>query len=243
MRASGWPAAIVLAAAQWLCADRVLADTPGVPNETTILIFSGVDLWREGGFLHGGFVWSPRGLSEEGPVLKLVSGAGLYRYRSGALGDLEITGEVLSASLMPGWRFKRAGFTLTLFAGLDAQDHYLSPFDPFSSLIGSYVGLRTAFELWHEPTPGMMLAADATYSTIGDTYGGRLALGWRVFDRFYLGPEAATFMCDNYRQYRVGLHVTGMKAGDFEWSAGAGYAQDSDDRDSAYMRLGLLVRR
>ena len=30
------------------------------------LLFSGYDLWRNGGFGHGGVVWSPGGLEREG---------------------------------------------------------------------------------------------------------------------------------------------------------------------------------
>lgn len=213
------------------------------PKEPTILLFSGVDLWREGGFLHGGILWSPQGLSDEGLALKLVFGTGAYRYHSGALGDAEVIGRVLSASLMPGWRFKRAGFTVTLFTGLDVQAHYLWPYDPSSSLYGSLAGVRGGLELWYEPTPTMMVSADASYSTIGDSYGSRIAMGWRFFNRIYLGPEAAVFNCDNYQQYRVGLHFTGFKTERFELSAGAGYVEDSDERDGAYVRLGVLARR
>lgn len=244
MRVAWWPAAIVVAAAQYVCADRALADRlEDAPKEPTVLLFSGVDLWREGGFLHGGILWSPQGLSDEGLALKLVFGAGAYRYRSGALDDAEVMGRVFSASLMPGWRFKRGGLIVTLFAGLDAQEHDLSPADPSSSLEGSLVGVRSGFDLWYEPTAAMMVSADASYSTIGGGYGGRLAMGWRILNRIYLGPEAAVFNCDDYRQYRVGLHFTGFRTERFELSAGLGYVEDSDDRDGAYVRLGLLARR
>jgi hypothetical protein len=214
-----------------------------VPKEPTVLIFSGADLWREGGFLHGGILWSPQGLSDDGPVLKLLFGAGAYRYRSGALNDAEVTGRVFSASLMPGWRFKRGSFIVTLFAGLDMQDHSLSPDDPSSSLNGSLAGVRSGFELWYEPTARMMVSADASYSTIGGSYGGRVAMGWRVFNQIYLGPETAFFNCNDYQQHRVGLHFTGFRSLDYELSAGVGYVKDSDARDGAYFRLGLLARR
>ena len=62
--------------------------------------------------------------------------------------------------------------------------------------------------------------------------------------RFYVGPEVQAFAAgDNYQQFRAGLHVTGFRTAEFEWSAGLGWAIDSDDRNSFYGKLGILTRR
>jgi hypothetical protein len=172
-----------------------------------------------------------------------VFGSGAYRYRSGALDDAEVVGLQLSGALMPGWRLKRENFQITVFAGLDAQHHRLMPDDPSSDLRGSLLGLSGGFDLWYEPTRGTMLAADASASTIGSGYAARVAYGWRFFDRVYVGPEALAFACEDYHQFRFGLHVTGLKTKKFELSAAIGYAQDSDERDGVYARLGLVTRR
>jgi hypothetical protein len=34
-----------------------------------------------------------------------------------------------------------------------------------------------------------------------------------------------------------------MKTGNYEWSAAAGWARDSDRRPSPYLRLGVMTRR
>ena len=71
-----------------------------------------------------------------------------------------------------------------------------------AALTGS---VRAAVELWYQPNPDVMLAADASVTTVGPSYSARGAIGWRVFDLFYLGPEAAAFVHDgNYRQARAG---------------------------------------
>ena len=89
-----------------------------------------------------------------------------------------------------------------------------------------------------------MVAADASLSTIGPSYNVRLAAGLRMLDAFYFGPEVQAFGADdNYRQARAGLHVTGLRTGEFEWSAGAGWAIDTDDRSGAYGKLGVFTRR
>jgi hypothetical protein len=201
-------------------------------------------LWRHGGFTHGGVVVAPGGLDREGLVFKLMFGGGAYRYISGDLGNVEVTGLQFAATAMPGWRFIRNGLYVTVFAGLDYQDHRLTPDDPSAGLRGSAFGLRTAIEVWYEPSANTMIAADASFSTVGPSYSARIAAGWRVFEHFYLGPELQGFAADdNYQQVRLGVHVTAFKFAAYEWSAGLGWANDSDDRGSLYGKLGVISRR
>lgn len=207
------------------------------------VFFSGTDFWRQGGFAHGGLLWSPAGLDNEGFTLKAVISGGAYRYQSGALGDATVSGREFGAQLLPGWRFKRDTLEIKVFAGPEIREHRLSPDDPSASLRGRVAGLRTGVDLWYQPTAASMVAADASFSSIANGYSARAAFGWRVFDKFYLGPEAATFGCDDYRQYRLGIHATAFMTGNFEWSAAAGFARDSDRNNGVYGRLGLLMRR
>ena len=103
--------------------------------------------------------------------------------------------------------------------------------------------MRTTVNLWFEPTPATMLAADASLTSIAAGYSVRAAYGWRLRDWFYLGPEAQTFACDGYSQWRFGAHLTGLKTGQWEWSAAAGWSDDSDRRTGPYLRVGVLTRR
>jgi len=212
-------------------------------DQARFLLFSTTDLWRHGGFAHGGVLWAPSGLDRDGPVLKLVFGGGIYHYLSGALGNADVRGQLLAAAVLPGWRFVRDGFALTVFLGYDFQQHRLTPDDLSAGLRGNYSGARVGFELWYQPTAMTMIAADASLSSIGPSYNVRLAMGVRAFDTFYFGPELQAFGADgNYRQFRAGFHVTGLRTGSFEWSAGAGWATDTDDRTSAYGKLNVLTR-
>jgi hypothetical protein len=144
---------------------------------------------------------------------------------------------------MPGWRLQRDRLTFTAFVGLDYQDHRLSPDDMSAGLRGRYLGLRTGFDLWYQFSADTMIAADASVSSIGPGYSVRIAMGWRAFDRFYVGPEIGGFAVgDNYQQARAGIHLTGFKTENFEWSAALGWAKDSDSRGSPYGRIGMLAR-
>ena len=245
MRCRGVAAAGVLAAVLNVSVGSTWAGPdPAGRDDAHFLLSASTDLWRHGGFASGGVLWASEGLDREGFVLKLTFGGGVYRYHSGALGNAEVTGRQWSGSLMPGWRFQHDRATFSVFAGLDLQSHRLSPDDLSAGLRGNYVGGRTAFELWYEPDATTMLAADATVSSVGPSYAARLAYGWRVFEPFYVGPELAAFAHDkNYGQVRAGIHVTGVKTGTFEWTAGIGWASDSDNRNSVYGKLGVFTRQ
>lgn len=204
------------------------------------LLFSGVELWKAGGFLHGGIVWSPNGVTVEGFSLKLLSGAGRYQYRSGTT---DITGTAAVFTAMPGWRIKRDHLEATIYAGLDLQGHRFRPDDASNQLRGLHIGTRFAGELWFEPNDASMMQAWATWSSIDSGYSVRGAAGWRLFDRLYVGPEAQALGDGHYRQTRVGIHLTAWHLGPLEWSAGLGYAHDKTNGAGAYLRVGFLTRR
>ena len=87
-------------------------------------------------------------------------------------------------------------------------------------------------------------AADAALSSIATTNSARIAYGWRVFEEMlggiYVGPVIEYFGSDGYRHLRLGAHITSIRTEDTEWSAAAGWAQDSQGRASPYLRLNML---
>lgn len=239
----GCAIAAVLAIDLICCADRpaAAASAPAVPP--SYLLFSGVDIWRYGGFAHAGLLWSPGGLDHDGFTFKMLAGAGTYRYSSGALGGAEVTGEQWLGSLLPGWRFKGQGIEATVFAGLDVQNHRFRPDDTANSLRGLHTGLRIGVDLWYEPLPLTMLTVSVSGSTVGPSYWGRVATGWRFFDRVWVGPEILAMGDETYRQFKLGGHITALRFGAFEWTLGAGWSTDSDRRSGAYGRIGVLMRQ
>lgn len=90
--------------------------------------------------------------------------------------------------------------------------------------------------------PSLILASSWSATTLG-SYGGRLAGSFRLFDLAWSGPEVSAITDEFSTQTRVGLHLTGLRWQDLEWSAAAGYLQDNFHRNGAYGRLGVLVRR
>jgi cellulose biosynthesis protein BcsS len=234
-------AAVVMAAGILACVVAQALAEPSKDGEKPkhVMYFSGTDVWRNGAFAHAGGLWAPYGLEHEGFRLKLLTGGGLYRYRSGS--D-EITGRQILASLMAGWRFKRETFEITVFAGPDLQWHRFLPDDPGNALRGRHLGVRGGFDIWSEPLPATMITASLSASTVGGSHWLRAAAGRRLFD-VWIGPEGLLCGDGTYQQYRIGAHVTALKTGNYEWSFGAGFVTDNERRAGAYARFGVIMRR
>lgn len=217
-------------------------------EDATVIVFSGRDLWRNGAFAYGGALFAPGGFERDGLLLKILLSGGVYRYQAGDLDGLTVVGAELAGQVLPGWRIKRQNTEFKFFAGPDLERHYLWPDDPGNRLRGTTLGLRMAVETWTEPTANTMLTTEFSLSTIATNWTARAATGWRVLedvfaDGVYIGPEVQHFGSDGYRHTRFGAHFTGLKAENYEWSAGAGWAYDSDRTSSPYVRMNISTRR
>ncbi len=246
MRCGRRVCAAVAAAAAFMacCVDTVPSPAYAADDDDLahLILFSGRDFWRNGVFVHGGLLWAPDGFDSSGFVLKTLLSVGVYRYDSGAPGNVTIYGGELKGQVLTGWLFRRGHFELRLFAGIGIETNRLWPDDPGNSLRGTKFGPALAMEFWDEPTTSSMIAADASISTIGPDYAARVAVGWRAFEQFYIGPETQVYGGEGYRQFRAGAHITSLKTDENEWFAAAGWAIDTDRRDSPYVRLGFLQR-
>ncbi|MGA8749693.1 MAG: cellulose biosynthesis protein BcsS [Pseudolabrys sp.] len=227
----------------WVVTGRARA---GDNEDARTMLFSGRDLWRNGAFAYGGFVFAPGGLEQDGLLLKVLLSAGIYRYAAENLGGARVIGLEWLAQVLPGWRIKRGDAEFKFYLGPEFQKHHLSPDDPANRLRGNSFGLRAAFDLWYEPTLDTLVVVDVSLSSIATSNSARIGYGWRVFEDMlggvYVGPEVQYSGSDGYRHLRAGAHITSMKTDDVEWSAAAGWANDSKGRVGPYLRLNVLKR-
>jgi len=232
--------AAFVAAAVVVCAGDDCA-TAGALDDHSFLLFAGTDIWRYGGFLYGGFLWSPKGLDTDGFTFKMLLDGGAYSYVSGTL-QQTVDGTKLSAAALPGWRFTRGGLNVTVFAGPAVQDYRLTPNDPGSHLHGLYAGGETAVDIWYQPSAMTMAAFNGAIASIGPTGYVRAAIGVRVLNAGFIGPEIEEIWCADFEELEFGAHLTGLRFNTVEWSMASGFALTSDQRSGPYLRLGVNAR-
>lgn len=238
----GMVAALIAAAACVVCGHSRSA-AAGEAENSSLLVFSGTDLWRYGAFLYGGTVWAPTGLdSGSGFSLKTLLSTGDYSYLSGG-GSQDIDGELFSAAILPGWHFNRSGLSIGLFAGPTVQNYQLSPNDPGARLSGAYVGADFAADVWYQPNAAIMMAFNGAIASIGPTGYVHVALGERVFGQAFAGPEMQAIWSGNYQELQVGAQLTGLQVNTLQWTAGGGWALGTMQRSSPYLHVGISWRR
>jgi hypothetical protein len=228
------------ARAQTSATDLPLTDElSGGTQPAQFLLFAGFDIWHFSIAGYGGVQFATDGLDNDGFIARLFVAESRERYRTPSR---TFTTDIARLSVLPGWRIKRGDVEIKLFGGLDLEHRGQTPAITGAPTRGAQFGLRTAAEIWWEPTPDIMLASSAYLSTIDTSHGGRAAAGWRLLDSFWIGPESSVSRDQFSTQYRFGAHLTGFKLAELEWSAAAGYLTDSLHRDGVYGRIGVLLR-
>ena len=208
----------------------------GMPDK--LIYFGGIDATQWGFGAHGAAQWMPRGPSQNGFILRMFISESLERYTD-LSGSYKT--QIGRAFLLPGYLFRIGKMEAQLLAGPDAEVDFFFQ-NGRADRSRARFGIRGIADLWWEPTPELMVQYALSGTTIDSGYATRIAAGWRLFDAFWVGPEASLSNDFFSRQTRIGLHLTGLRTNDYEWSFAAGHASDSFGREGAYGRFGLMIR-
>lgn len=146
------------------------------------------------------------------------------------------------AQALIGYEWRFGSSFLALYAGSDTEsEQRVEAFGP--SLIATRYGARVQADLWLVPAPGMIVQANGYLSSLNGRLWARLAPGWQVPAGFYVGPELEAYGDRNYRKYRLGLHLTGLRVLGLEWRLSGGLQKTSDRSSEYYGTIGLHWQR
>jgi hypothetical protein len=246
LRACCAAAAVLACGTDRAFAQALEPDTPqpeglsGGTKVERVLLYAGFDIWRFGRTAYGGFYWAPDALNNDGFIARLFVSRGVERYDAGSR---RFSTDIVRVSPLAGWRLSQGTLELKVFAGPELENRILTPDIPTANFRGTRIGARAAAELWWEPMPALMLASAFSASTNAASHSARAAAGWRMFGQFWAGPEISASHDEFSAQVRIGAHLTGLRMADLEWSAAAGYVQDSFHRSGVYGRIGVLTRQ
>lgn len=173
-----------------------------------------------------------------------MGGYGRYSY-GGALFDgngfrhTQFDGTVSFLSAQAGYQFHRGPVIAKAFAGIEAVDQHITPFDPRNSVQGTELGLRVSLETWTDRSEHWFLSADACYGTAFQSYWELTRIGYRVGEVFAVGLEGGVLGNQEYDAGRGGGFVRGkFKA--LEATLSGGFTGDYLLSDpSGYVALNL----
>jgi len=183
-------------------------------------MWTGAEAFRRVWSLYTGATAAPvGGIAEDGVRVRVVAGAGGYRYGAtrqldGRMQPVEFEGSVTFADLLVGYQRQAGPLTLKALAGLAVSDHQLIPDDPHTRIRGPGYGGKLAVEVWWTIGERAWLSTDVALTTLHGGYYGRSRLGWRVLPAVSVGIEAGAAGNAECDLVRIGGFLR------YEWARG-----------------------
>lgn len=209
-------------------------EAPPRATELNTVLFASLDGMRPG-YASAGFKRTLEGsLDRSGPATLLSMGFG-REPMSGARGFRHKA----AGSALIGWQWLLPSITLSGFVGPELEYER----EPAAS--GRHQrpqgGVRAQAELWAHPTPETLLTATAIAGTARGHLWSRASAGYAVWRRIYVGPEISHYRTDDFREWRLGAHATGITLGRFNLRLSAGVTRD-EERNGGYGSLTGYIR-
>ena len=207
------------------------------PEDQRHLIFGSLEVGRSV-FASGGFKQSLTGSPDRTGFVAVESGgAGITRERV-RLGEESFPATRLTthSNLLGGHQWSLPGLFVTALAGFETQHEQLTVDGRVLRFSKPRYGVRAEGEIWSNPTDATLLTASTVLSSARGSLWARGSAGVKLGPSIFVGPEVATYVTDTYREWRVGAHLTGLRAGILQGRLSAGWATSDDRRPgSPYM--------
>lgn len=217
-----------------------------VERQLRQVIFSSGEFANGSVFIGSGFKRAfGKSIDEPGFVLMSLSGAGATPEIYNGPADTRIRVARMSnyASMMLGYQWFIPGGVFMVAAGPETSRRQQIDDRGRPRWLPKSSGVRTIAEVWHEPRPRMMAQATLIHSSAQASLWGRAAAGYALRDGLFLGPEASAYLENDYREARLGLHLTGIKIWRFEFRLTAGVSGNSNRESGYYVGISSHFKR
>ena len=179
-------------------------------------------------------------LSESGVRVRADGGGGIYSYYS-TDDRREIRGRQESGALLIGYEWVSPATVFSAYLGGDVRNNALSYADPNNPVVGTTFGAKGQLEFYTKPSLNTMVAANASFATNKTAYFARLRAGYLIGPNLYVGPELVALGDAFFNQERVGVQVSGFRAGPLQFGFAAGYLHDRVRGSGAYTTVDARV--
>jgi hypothetical protein len=214
---------------------------PAFEKELRTVLFGSLDGGRSA-FLNTGFKHRFAGpIDHSGIVLMGVAGLGGSPERDRLSGSTRFSFQpTVQTSALVGYQWIREKVTLAAFLGPELD--YERYDDPRRSSL-TRVGLRGQAELWAHPTTASLFTTTVIAGSARGHIWARVSAGHTLkWEGVFIGPEALLYRTEDYREWRLGVHATGLRLGGVSLRLSGGYGRASDDRHGAYVGLTAHAR-
>ncbi len=200
----------------------------GQANAADTAVFTGVSAANNSTFGYIGGVKAMNGdLSKSGLLLRGMLSYGEYDYGTTAVVGGNVDGRAFGGELGVGYQWVNPGNRVSLYGGVDYQDHNLSPNDTSNEVNGSKTGaaIQAEYETLGSPLYGSLIGK---YSTAFDAYWARGRVGY-AFGSITVGPEVILGGNKEYDEARYGLFLNTPISKSLILSFSAGYRNAEGD--------------
>ena len=209
------------------------------------VVYGGWDVTeRSSAFYIGGVAALNGNINVSGGVLSGSLTKATYDYDTVAVAENTVDVDLTSGNALLGYQWVNRSTSMTLSAGIDYQDHSLTPDDPSSVVKGNKTGGVVQLEIMKFTTP-VDASLIAKASEVFGSYWARGRLGYKI-GKVKTGIELTGSGNDSYDNERYGLYATFPISGSLSVDLAAGDStitgkNSVQDSDSAYATLGLVT--
>lgn len=170
-------------------------------------------------------------------------GSGLEPRQSVTVSGARLTSDVMTPETMAvtGYEWKLGTTYVGLYGGAEVDARLATKSLTLDR--PARLGPRLQLDIWSNPTPETLVHYSGNLGGATFHVWSRLALGWRVFDLAFLGPEAEIYREKDYAKMRLGIHLTGLKLFGTEMRVSSGWQRAGKTEKGAYVTLGVLWKR
>jgi hypothetical protein len=200
------------------------------------VLFGSLDAGRTG-YASAGFKRTWFGpLDKDGLATLAAIGYGGAPERVDAFGQTGFRHKA-SASALIGYQWFRGPMVLAGFVGpeLDYEQ------EPAGAAARPRFGARAQAEFWAHPTPSTLVTVTAIAGSARGHLWTRASAGYAVWERVFVGPEAAFYGTSDYREWRFGAHVTGLRLWGVTLRLSGGVGE-FDGKTGGYVGLSGYIR-
>lgn len=221
-------------------------DGGGYGHTYKVVTINGVDISKDAWAYYNYTGFALNGdYARDGLLFRTLGHWSEYSYSDTGTPSTEYDVEDRALDLLIGYQKHFDRFTAAIFVGYEIRDIEVNPNDLTKDVRGTVDGFKIAAEIETKYGAAFYAAADASYSTVFDTYTGEIRLGVNT-GRYIIGPEASIYGDEEDRLTRLGAFakfpftISPTKAAEITVNGGYQFADDSSTTSASEGGYGGL---